>query len=218
MEKVNKTRVLFVGVGGQGVLRASQILGEALTLKGIPTMMSEIHGMAQRGGVVECTLVWGAPILDNNKNDSEYNLIKTKQSVYSPMIGTGQADIAFSLEPLEAYRSQKYYHNKTLVLMNTRKMVPTSVTLGGGQYPSVEKMIKELETKVNKVYPINASQIAIDTGSEKVSNIVLLGAMWKLGLVPLQEQELWLAIEGNIPKKAIELNKKAFKEGQKAVS
>lgn len=213
-EKIKKTKVIFVGIGGQGVLLATKILGDAFTKKGIYSAMSEIHGMAQRGGIVECSIVWGGEI---PKGTDPTHLLKANQTFYSPTIGTGEADIGVGFELLEAYRSQHYYSPSTIVLINTRKIEPPMVSMGYGTYPEPSNMIEELRSKVRLLIELKASEIAIRAGTERATNIVMLGALWRTGLIPLTEEELWDAIEQNISKKVIEVNKIAFKNGIKAI-
>lgn len=213
-QQIKKRKAVFVGVGGQGVLMATKILGDAFTRKKIVALMSEIHGMAQRGGIVECSLAWGGK-LPESKSPEEF--LYASQEVYSPVVGTGEADIGVGLELLESYRAQRYYSSNSIVLVNTRKIVPPMVSMGYGRYPDPEKMLEELRSRVKVLIAFNASDIATKAGTERATNIVMLGALWRTYMLPLTEEELWQAIERNIPKKAIEINRIAFKEGQKVV-
>ena len=150
--------------------------------------------MAQRGGIVECTLVFG-------------------HQVFSPMIGSGQADIVVGMELMEVYRAQKYYSDKTVIIANTRRIVPPTVSTGMGKYPDNDMMIKEISGKTKKVYAFNASEIAINAGSEKAANAVMLGVLSGLNLIPLTQEEFLSAIEKNTPQKAVQINRKAFFDG-----
>ncbi|MDY7037586.1 MAG: 2-oxoacid:acceptor oxidoreductase family protein [Thermodesulfobacteriota bacterium] len=128
-------RCVFVGVGGQGNLMASRLLGEASLAMGIPAVVSEIHGMAQRGGVVESTVLIG--------------------NATSPIVSDGEADVLIGFEPLETIRDLKKCNRKTLVITNTQPLPPFTVSLGQGQYPPVEKMLDIIHARVDRVIALD---------------------------------------------------------------
>jgi len=128
-------RVVFVGVGGQGNLLASRLLGEAALSMGIPSVVSEIHGMAQRGGVVESAVLMG--------------------NVTSPIVSNGEADVLVGFEPLETMRTLGKCNSGTLVITNTQPLPPFTVTVGQGRYPPVDEVLDLIETKVERVIALN---------------------------------------------------------------
>ena len=190
----NGKSVMIVGVGGQGTLLASRLLGAAMVAEGYDVKVSEVHGMSQRGGSVVTYVRYG-------------------EKVYSPIIEEGEADIILAFEQLEAARYLPYLKKGGTVVVNTQKMDPMPVVTGAAKYP--EGVLDAIAAKGVKVLALDALSLAEQAGSVKAVNVVLIGAMAKsLG----QEPETWLnAIEETVPAKFLEMNRKAFQLGFDAV-
>ncbi len=186
-----KKNILIVGVGGQGTLLASVLLGNLALKKGYDVKLSEVHGMSQRGGDV----VTHVKIDDTNVN--------------SPLIEKGEADIIIAFENLEAYRWLPYLAEGGVMYVNDRQIMPMPVVLGQVQYP--EKANDIIEKTTDKLVHFDATSIAKEVGSSKAVNAVLLGAASKD--LPFSEGEWMEVIEENVKAKFIELNKLAFAKG-----
>lgn len=184
------TNVMIVGVGGQGSLLASKLLGRLLIDEGYDVKVSEVHGMSQRGGSVVTYVRFG-------------------DKVYSPIITEGEADFIISFEKLEAARYAKYLNKDGLIVVNTQQIDPMPVIIGAAEYP--ENVLDELTTKGLKVEALDALTLAEQAGSSKAVNIVLMGKVAKqFGI----SYDKWIAaIENTVAPKFIEMNKKAFDLG-----
>lgn len=191
------TRLIIVAVGGQGNLLASKVLGEAARSSGVPIRMSEIHGMAQRGGVVESALVFG--------------------SAESTVISDGEADIFVSFEPLEALRALKKCNSKTIVITNTKSLPPFTMATGKGVYPDIETIRSLIREKTARLIDMDAARMASDAGNVLSVNMVLLGALSATGLLPLTEESIKTAIRETTRPAFLETNLKAFDLGYQAV-
>ena len=186
--------VIIVGVGGQGTLLASRILGYAMMNEGFDVKVSEVHGMSQRGGSVVTYVRYG-------------------EKVYSPIIEEGEADIILAFEQLEAARYLPYLKKGGAVVVNTQKMDPMPVVTGAAQYP--EGVLDAIAAKGVQVLAVDALSLAEEAGSVKAVNVVLIGAMAKS---LQQDSEVWLkAIEETVPAKFLDMNRKAFQLGYDAV-
>ena len=187
--------ILFCGVGGQGILLASELTAHALLAKGFDAKKSEVHGMAQRGGSVEAHLRYG-------------------KKVYSPLIELGRADILVAFEMLEAARYLPYLHKDSVVVVNTQKLPPPSVALGKAAYP--DTVLDELGSRGLAVKAVDAFAAAQELGELKTVNVVMVGALSAfLGL----EEALFLEVIDRTVKPAFrEVNKKAFHAGRAAVT
>jgi len=188
------TSIIFAGVGGQGVLTASSIVGKAALLSGINVVMSEVHGMAQRGGIVVTEMKIG--------------------DAKSPLIGKGEADIVVGFEPVEAYRALPKVHRGSYVIVNTEPIIPITASLGDSAYPDVNELLENM--KVLNVIPIEATEIARKAGDSITTNIVMLGALSKLPIFPLEKEILKEAIRQSISPRYHEMNLKAFEMGYEA--
>lgn len=185
------TNVMIVGVGGQGTLLASKTLGKVLLSQGFDVKVSEVHGMSQRGGSVVTYVRFG-------------------EKVYSPIIDKGGADYIVSFEKLEAARWLEYLKPDGMIISNLHETEPMPVITGAMKYP--ENLIEKMQAKGAKVDAIEALNIAIEAGSSKAVNLVLMGRLSKYFDIP---QEAWMeAIEACVPPKFLELNKKAFNLGR----
>ncbi|MBW2299069.1 MAG: pyruvate ferredoxin oxidoreductase [Deltaproteobacteria bacterium] len=189
-------RCLFVGVGGQGNLLASNLLGQAALSMGIHVVVSEIHGMAQRGGVVESAVLMG--------------------NVKSPIISNAEADILVSFEPLETMRILGKCNKKTLVITNAQPLPPFTVSLGQGVYPPVEEMLEKIKTRVEKLIALRGNDLAEEAGNPLSLNMVMLGALIGSGAVPVTEDVMKETISTSTKKAFLESNLKAFDLGAQA--
>ena len=190
------TSIIFAGVGGQGVLTASSIVGKAALLSGVNVVMSEVHGMAQRGGIVVTEMKIG--------------------DAKSPLVGRGEADIIVGFEPVEAYRVLWKAHPGAYVVVNTEPIIPITVSLGNAEYPDVNNLIENMSNL--KVYPLEATELARKAGDSITTNIVILGALSKLPIFPIKRETLKEAIKESINPKYHELNFKAFELGYEAIN
>ena len=185
--------VMIVGVGGQGSLLASKLLGRLLLNKGYDIKVSEVHGMSQRGGSVVTYVRFG-------------------DKVYSPVIDKGQADYIVSFELLEAARWTEFLKPGGKIIANTQKINPMPVIIGAAEYP--ENLEDKMKTAGIDLDAIDALTLAEQAGSSKAVNLVLMGRLSKYFDIPDEE---WLqAIEASVPTKFLEMNKIAFKLGAQA--
>ena len=188
------TNILIVGVGGQGTLLASVLLGNLALDSGYDVKLSEVHGMSQRGGSV----VTHVKISDDK--------------VGSPLIEEGEADIILAFEKLEAYRWLPYLKRGGALYVNTQQILPMPVILGAAQYP--ENLDETLTAQAGKLKAFDALRVAEEAGSSKAVNVVLLGAASKD--LPFSDDAWIKVIEDNVKPKFVEMNKFAFTQGQLA--
>ena len=183
--------VMIVGVGGQGSLLASRLLGNVLLAQGFDVKVSEVHGMSQRGGSVVTYVKYG-------------------EKVYSPVIEKGEADVIISFEQLEAARWVSYLKKGGHLIVSTQKLDPMPVIIGAAKYP--ENIMEKLKDLGVDVIAVDALSLAEEAGSSKASNVVLMGVLsTKMNF----DYGLWLnALEQCVPAKFLELNKKAFELGK----
>jgi indolepyruvate ferredoxin oxidoreductase beta subunit len=191
-----KTSIVLTGVGGQGVITAANLLGKAAVKAKVGVFVSEIHGMAQRGGAVVCTVRMG--------------------DVSSPLLPSGTADVLMSMEPVEALRNICYVNKKTKVITDINPIIPFTVTVGGEQYPKVEEIFKELSMHA-ELYTVDALKIAKDAGAIITKNTVMLGALAASGVLPFTSDVLLETILEAVPEKYKDVNKKAFEGGMQAI-
>ena len=181
--------IMIVGVGGQGTLLASRILGNTVINEGYDVKVSEVHGMSQRGGSVVTYVKYG-------------------DKVYSPIIDRGEADIILAFELLEAYRALPYLKEGGKIIVNGQAIDPMPVITGAAQYPEniAEKIAKSADLKV-----IDALSLAKDAGNIKAVNVVLIGVMAKSTDIPYEK---WVeTIKTTVPEKFLDVNLKAFDSG-----
>lgn len=187
---------MFTGVGGTGVLTAARILATAALLEGQNVRMGEIHGMAQRGGAVSCT-------------------VRVGQSVHGPIIPIGKADVILSVEPIEALRSVEKLSDNGTIIIGEYRIIPTAVLLGRSEYPNEDKIISDLK-KFAKVVTVNAAKLAKAVGSVLTMNTILLGVAFDLDLIPLKESSIIAAIKQVLPSRYHQMNIDAFEKGKLA--
>ncbi len=185
--------IFMAGVGGQGIILAGDVVAEAAMLHGHSVRKSEVHGMAQRGGSVTCQIRYG-------------------ESVYSPLIRRGEADILFALERLEAVRYVNELRPGGTVLMNDQRINPSMLIWGKVAYP--EDIPAVLQQQGVRVLVIPAHRIARELGNLRIVNVVMLGALSTV--IDLDEDMLLSGIEKRIPPRHLELNLRGFAQGRQA--
>jgi indolepyruvate ferredoxin oxidoreductase, beta subunit len=186
-------RVFFTGVGGQGTLLATRMVGEAALAEGLPVTMSEIHGMAQRGGVVESSVVIG--------------------NVFSPTIPDGEADILMAFEPLEAVRALPKCHARTLIIASTVPIVPFTVAVGQSTYPELAELRELIKEKISDLIWLDAMALARNAGSERASNTVLVGVLAGSNRLPISRNSWEEALTRTLPARILGINRQAFEAG-----
>lgn len=190
LKKNEMQSVLLAGVGGQGILKASDIMCAVLMEAGFDVKKSEVHGMAQRGGCVTSHVRYGS-------------------KVYSPLEKHGNIDILISFEKMESLRYLPYLRKDSSIIVNSDKVYPPEVNIGSCPYPT--DIIKKLKKKFSVVREIDASDLAIKAGNTKTANIVLLGALSKLMNI---DQRIWdKVIAQSFPEKLVKMNLNAFQMG-----
>jgi len=189
-------RLVIVAVGGQGNLLASSVLGEAALLCGIPLNMSEIHGMAQRGGVVESALVFG--------------------DARSTIISDGEADLLVGFEPAETLRALNKCNPNTVVITNLAPLMSFTVNIGQGVYPDLAELQALIRQKTAKLIAFNAAALAREAGNMLAVNMVLLGALIQTGILPLTADQVKAAMKTKTKQAFLDSNLKAFDLGYSA--
>lgn len=187
--------ILFSGVGGQGILLASEITAYALLSAGYDAKKSEVHGMAQRGGSVTAQLRYG-------------------DKVYSPLIEPGKADILISFEMMEAARYLPYLHKESKVIVNTQQIKPPAVAMGQVAYP--ENVLDAITSQGIQVVTVDAFDIARDAGEVKAANVVMVGAM--SNFLPMAVEVYEEIINTRVPERFRAVNLKAFSAGRQISS
>ena len=182
--------IMIVGVGGQGTLLSSRLLGAVLTTKGYDVKVSEVHGMSQRGGSVVTYVKYG-------------------DEVYSPIIEKGEADYILSFEQLEAARWLPYLKQGGKLIVNTQKIDPMPVVIGAAEYP--QGVIEAIAATGADITSIDALSLAVEAGSSKAVNVVLMGVLASKTDIAY---DTWVeAVKATVPAKFLELNLKAFDLG-----
>lgn len=186
--------IMIVGVGGQGTLLASRILGSVFMAQGFDVKVSEVHGMSQRGGSVVTYVKYG-------------------DKVYSPVVEKGEADVIISFEQLEAARWLPYLKKDGKLVTSDQTLDPMPVITGKAVYP--ENILEKIAAKGIEVTSVDALGLAEQAGTSKAANVVLMGVVSKK--LPFDESVWQQALEKCVPAKFLELNKKAFELGREAV-
>jgi len=194
--KTENLRIFLTGVGGQGTLLASRLLGEAALDAGLNPMVSETHGMAQRGGIVVSTVVLG--------------------DLKSPLISPGEADVVLGFEALEAFRALDRCHAQSLVIANTATIVPYPVAIGKAQYPPVDEMFRRLAQHVGGLLAFDAGELARQAGSPLAVNMVLMGALAATDSLPFPAEAVLTVVRTRTKEKFLDSNLKAFDLGAAA--
>ncbi len=185
------TNILLSGVGGQGIILASDVMAEVFLEAGFDVKKSEVHGMAQRGGSVTSHVRFG-------------------RKVYSPIIKQGDVDILFSFEQLESLRWLNYVKPDGVILLNNHKINPPAVNLGQMEYPKdIPGIIRK---RFDRFHLVDGTKLALEAGDIRAANVVLLGTISKLFDM---EESLWIeTVLGHLPAKVHEINRKAFAMGR----
>jgi len=190
-------KIVVIGVGGQGNLLATNLLGEAALSLDIPVVASEIHGMAQRGGIVESAVLLG--------------------DISSPIVSPGESDVFLGFEPLETLRGLDKCNRQTIVITNTRSMQPFTAALGQGVYPPLKEILSLIKAKIDKVIAFDGSALAEKAGNPLSLNMVMLGALIGSETIPITAADMKKTISTSTKKAFVESNLKAFDLGFAAV-
>ena len=189
-------RIVFVGVGGQGNILASRLVGEACVAAGIPAVVSEIHGMAQRGGIVETDVVIG--------------------DATSPIVSEGEADALIGFEPSETLRALSKCNENTVVITNVQPLPPFTVAIGQGTYPDIDEALDLIRARVRSLINLDGNELAEKAGNPLSLNMVMLGALVGSKVIPLDEGVLKETIAKSTKQAFLESNLKAFDFGVSA--
>ena len=192
----DKINIVLAGVGGQGVITAAKILGEAAVKSKTNVFISEIHGISQRGGAIVCTVRMG--------------------NASSPLIPTGTADVILSTEPIEVLRNITYANKNTKVITDVNPVIPFTVTVGKEKYPNLDDVFREIELRA-ELFKIDALKIAKETGTAVTKNIVILGVLAGTNILPFKPEILLKAVLDNVPAEYKEINEKSFQVGMNAI-
>jgi len=194
-----KIDIIVVGVGGQGVILATEILGDAALKEGLEVIISEVHGMAQRGGSVVSHVRIGCDI-------------------YSPTITEGGADVILGFEPIETLRALKFANQDTRIIMNSKPIMPVTVSTGAYKYPPLEEVVEQCKRFTEHTTVVDAFKIAEEEGSSVAVNMVLMGVLAATGLLPIGEENLIQTIKGHVPEKFVKVNLSAFAAGKETAA
>jgi len=187
---MNNTNIMIVGVGGQGTLLTSRILGDVALSSGVDVKVSEVHGMSQRGGSV-------------------VTYVKMGEKIFSPVIEKNEADIILCFEKLEALRWIDYAKKDATIIINTQRIDPMPVIIGKAKYP--ENIIEKIKANYNKVVDVPALDMAKKCGNIKTANVVMIGVMAQCTEI---DKEIWLkAVEKTVKPQFVDVNIKAFNLG-----
>lgn len=192
-------RVGIVGTGGQGVLTAARLLCEVFAQRGHDVVSSQLHGMAQRGGAVQASVIIDGGV--------------------SPALAVRSADALLGFEPVETVRAMPLLSSRTLVFMNTAPVVPFSVEQkvvrgdASAAYPAVEDLVGAVRAVSRRVVPIDATALALESGSVKTLNAIMLGCLLGSGLLPSSAEDFWLTLAETVPPAMAEANRMAFERG-----
>lgn len=194
------TNVVICGIGGQGNILASGLMGSALVEKGYKVAVGETYGASQRGGSVMSHL--------RVSDDFERGVL----------IPEGKADIVVAFEPVEALRILRVYGNpQTKVIYDTRPAYPLGVLIGEEEYPAAEDIEAEIKARSSESFPLPATEMAMEAGNAKAANIIMMGALAALDEIPVEPDEFYGVLEQNFRGGALDLNKKVFMTGYNAI-
>ena len=188
-------QIYIIGVGGQGTIKTATIIGEAAMAQGLNVVMSEVHGMAQRGGTVVTELKIGDSL--------------------SPLNEKYSADLLLAFEPSELLRATSIIGKDTNIIASCSSIIPFTVSLGISKYPDINQIIERLSKKVDNLHFIDAEKIAIEAGNIIAANIVILGAALATSKFPLKKENIIESMKQNLPIKSIDMNIKALEMGSK---
>ena len=186
-------QIYIIGVGGQGTIKTATIIGEAAMAQGLNAVMSEVHGMAQRGGTVVTELKIG--------------------DVQAPLVDKHSADLLLVFEPSELLRAQDLIGKDTHIITSCSSIIPFTVSLGISEYPDLDKMFERLRAKTRHLFSIDAERIANEIGNIIVANIVILGMAAATPRFPVKKEAILTSMKQNLPARSLEMNMKAFETG-----
>ncbi len=189
--------IYICGIGGQGIIKTSIVIGESALKKDYNVVMSEIHGMSQRGGVVSTELKIGEE--------------------KSPIIQSGTSDLLLAFEPVEALRALEKTSRKTTVIVNTKEVLPSTINQQDIDYPELDNILEELDSKIDNIYSFDANKVSLDAGSILSMNMAMLGAATAVLDFPLEKDVVIETMKENLPPKTIDMNMKAFEDGFNSV-
>lgn len=194
---VKELNIIMAGVGGQGVVLISELIGTAAVRAGLKVRGSEVLGMAQRGGSV-------------------FSNIRLGSDVEAPMTADGKCDILVALEPSEGLRNIQYLNKTSSVVLNIRKVIPATVSLGKSTYPEIDEIKKRLLAVTPDVITVDAVELAEKAGNRQATNVVMLGTLFASGKMPISLELIKEVIKERVPAKSVEANMKAFDMGYQA--
>jgi indolepyruvate ferredoxin oxidoreductase beta subunit len=189
---------VLAGVGGQGTILAAEILGAAAVKDDLNVRVSEIHGMAQRGGAVTSS-------------------VRIGEGALSATVLEGQADVLLGFEPLETLRTLRFASEKTLVIMSDEQIPPAALAAKKADYPDTEKIVRMIHLFTNRLIIVHTKRLAKEAGSALALNVILLGALTATGQLPVRTDSVVEALRDLVPAKHLEKNLKAFKLGYEYV-
>jgi len=190
-------KIYVAGVGGQGIIRVSAIIGEAAMKKGLNAVMSELHGMAERGGIVTSEVKIG--------------------NASSALIQKGNADLLLALEPVEALRSLDKVGPNTTAIVNSAPIIPFTVSLGISSYPEVSQISTELRDRIANLFVLDSLDLARKAGDLITLNVVMLGAAAAIPGFPVEKELLLASMKETLPASTIEVNSAAFESGYETI-
>lgn len=191
-------KVYLIGVGGQGTIKTATIIGEAALYQGLNVVMSEVHGMAQRGGTVEIELKIGI--------------------AESPLIENNTADLVLAFESSELLRALPKINKKTFIITSSSTIIPFTVSLGLSEYPEQKRVFAKFRKEIENFYIIEAEKLAQKAGSLVTANMVILGAALAIPEFPVKKEFAIQSIQRNLPAQSIDINLKAFEMGYQVLT
>ena len=194
----NEFNIVIAGVGGQGVILMSELLGNAAVADGLNVRGSEVLGMAVRGGSVSSTIRLGDEAL-------------------APLAPAGKADVLVGMEPAETLRTISNVSEKTLVIINMEKVIPFTVSSLGGSYPELDTILENIHKATDNIIQLNATKIAAEAGSTQSANVVMLGALFGQGQLPIKIETVKKEIKARFNERVAPINIKAFDLGYEEV-
>jgi indolepyruvate ferredoxin oxidoreductase beta subunit len=198
MANKSEINIIICGVGGQGVVAVSELLGSAAVRGNVAVKGSEVLGMAQRGGSVFSNLRLGGDVI-------------------APMTPEGKCDVLIAVEPSEALRNIQYLAKNSVIVLNTTTVLPYTVYLGKSGYPTQDEIMEKLRKVTDRIITLDANGLAKEAGSLQSTNVVMLGALFGTGLMPVEDKYAKEAIWGRFKAKVGEINIKAFDLGYEYV-
>jgi indolepyruvate ferredoxin oxidoreductase beta subunit len=194
---VKELNIIIAGVGGQGVVLLSELLGNAAVRDGLKVRGSEVLGMAQRGGSV-------------------FSNIRLGGDVEAPMTADAKCDVLVAVEPSEGLRNIRYLNQTSTAILNTRKVIPATVSMGKSTYPEIDQIVAKLKTVTRQVITVDANDLAEKAGNRQSANVVMLGTLFGSGKVPIRIETIKAHIRERFAGKVAEVNIKAFDLGYEA--